>query len=66
MSKIKPNTCPHCGDRLKRISGLWRCEKDQYNARAHVDYGYENERFGRMDNRPYDYVTGRVEPVIEE
>ena len=63
--KIKPNSCPHCGDRLKKIAGIWRCEKDQYNA-PFENYLHEQEKFGRLDNRPYNCLTGKIDPIIKD
>lgn len=60
----KPNTCPHCGDRLKKIAGVFRCERDQYNA-PFSWYPHEELKGGRMDTRPFDWLTDRVEPMID-
>ena len=42
MGKI--NTCPRCGDHLKRESGFWRCENEK--CRHVINYGRGFDRYG--------------------
>ena len=62
--KIKPNTCPHCGDRLKKIAGVWRCEKDQYNAPFGREIWDETYQSPKERDKPLD--GGHVVVKFEE
>ena len=50
--RIDPNACSQCGNKYKRVSGIWRCETCGVNKSFDLD-----------DGRPRSYVTNRVLPI---
>lgn len=56
--KIHDNACPSCGQRFKRVSGIWRCENCGLNKKYDVDDGRPRE------GQPI-YST-RIKPLISD
>lgn len=42
-TKLHDNACPKCGERFKRISGIWRCNECGINKSYRLDDGRPRE-----------------------